>query len=217
MKTSNAKAYLNSYYQTMDAENTAIVNFLRFIPNQHGSLLDYGCGASIMVSASVYDRYTDLNYTDADVRLALEMFRFKLGIPSFNWHVVLNHLQIKKKELRKKIKHIYLSRLPASLPTTYDTITSFFCLDMASKNWREFNLYYKSLMDHVREDGWLIVGLVTDRCGAVPGENDYQCLNIKRDTFLKYHKPTIFETISACDNRGYKGMLFSAEHKNNSI
>lgn len=211
MKTTTAKEYLEHYYNELDAENKSIIEFLRFIPTKGTSLLDYGCGACLMPTASIYSKYTDIYYTDADWKLAIETVRFKHNIETFDWNPLFIEMNVNKDVLRSKMRNIYLSRFPAELPYSFDTILCFFCLDMASKNWLEFEVFYKSLLNHLNKNGWLIIGVVTDSYASVPGENEYPCLNISRDTFLKYHKPTIFETIPACADRGYSGMLFSAE------
>lgn len=211
MNLTNAKAYLEAYYTEMCAENISIVNFIRFVKPEGDTILDYSCGASIMPSAAIHQNFKHLYYSDSDMGLAFEMLRYKYRVPSFNWNAVNKYLELDSAAFRKKMRRIYLSTMPADLPRKFDTILCFFCLETASHNWREFNAYYKSLLDSINNKGWLIVGLVRDRHGIIPGENEYGCLNITRAMFLKYHTPNIFENIDACEDRGYGGMLFSAE------
>lgn len=211
MKIKTAKEYLEAYYSTMDEENISIVEFIKFIPCKGISLFDYGCGANMMLTASIHDRFEKIFFGDADERLTDETLRFKFHKETFNWSPVFSYLNVEVETFRKKINNIYLTQFPATLPQQYDTILCFFCLDMASRNWKEFNYFYQSLLNHVSPNGWLIIGVVTESYAFVPGENDYPCLNITKDKFLQYHTPMIFETIPACADRGYKGMLFSAE------
>jgi hypothetical protein len=61
-------------------------------------------------------------------------------------------------------------------------------------------------------NGWLIIGLVTEQYKEILGANyEARPLYVTEELFLNFIQPDIFQAIRACDDWGYKGMLFSAQ------
>lgn len=205
--------YLNTYYTKMDAENKTALNFLKYVPiKENSQILDYGCGASFLVSAGLQDKAQYIDLAEADPAVLLEAYKFKLNKSAFDWSEVFRYANTSLQKIQSKLRNFYLSKLPASFPQYYDAVINYYCLDMASHSWKEFDFFYQSLRNTVKPGGWLITGLVTGKNGPIPGENEYPSLSITREEFLSRHTPDILHYIKACDNRGYTGMLYAAEY-----
>lgn len=209
------KHYLEQYYSDMNEENQSIIRFLDYVPFQGESALDFSYGGSLMIAAQLSKRIKNIDLSDINEEALHETLQFKQG-KGFNWRPVFKQLDIDTKTLIHTIKLIYLARFPASLPKRYDVITCFFALETASDSWRTLMLYYNSLMEHVKPNGWLIIGLVTEPYTTILGTEEKSPLFITRELFLHYFKPDIFEQIKACADWGYRGMLFSAQRNHHS-
>lgn len=207
----SSKNYLRVYYRHLDEENKSIIEFLRFVNPKGESLLDYACGGALMVSASLEPSFSKIHCGDIDHNLIDEILQVKRG-KGFNWSPLFLEMGYERKDiLLRKIETLLLSKYPYSPLEKYTCITSFFSLEFASTNWREFKAYYQSLREGVGPGGWFIVGVTTNSSSLVPGANNTSPLCITKSSFLKVVQPTIFQEIPACASRGYGGMLFSAE------
>lgn len=204
----NIQKYLSQYYSDMNAENKAILNFIRFVPSSAKTALDFSYGGSLMITAELSKTVKKIDLSDIDEKALHSTLQFKKAL-GFNWLPLFTEIGVSPAQVQNAIDQLLIARFPASLPKKYDLITCFFALESASDSWRSLLLYYNSLLQHVSPDGWLVIGLFTEPYKDVLGSP--KSLYITSELFLDYFKPDIFQQIKACADWGYKGMLFSAQ------
>lgn len=203
-------SYLTQYYSEMNAENKAILKFISFVPHQAETALDFSFGGSLMITAELSKTVKSVDLSDVSELALKSAFQFKNG-RGFNWSPIFNIIGVTPSQVATVIDKSFVARFPASLPKKYDLITCFFALETASPDWRTFQLYYNSLLNSLTPNGWLIIGLVTEQYKDILGANMTGPLYVTEELFLHFIQPDIFQKIKACDDWGYKGMLFSAQ------
>lgn len=212
----NIPLYLQQYYSDMNEENQAIIKFLEFVPYKAQTALDFSYGGSLMIAAQLAKTVKKIDLSDIDERALQATLQFKQG-KGFNWMPIFAKIGMTPLQLVSTLDKMFVARFPASLPKTYDVITCFFALETASTDWITFLLYYTSLLHHLNDKGWLIIGLVTEQYGEINGTNEHPPLYITDKLFLEHIQPDIYQKIPACADWGYKGMLFSGQQKNSHV
>lgn len=208
----NILPYLQQYYSDMNEENQAIIRFLQFVPHKAQTALDFSYGGSLMIAAELSKTVSKIDLSDVNEKALQATMQFKKGL-GFNWLPVFEQIGVTPAQVVNVLDRMFVARFPASLPRTYDLITCFFALETASTDWISFLLYYTSLLHHLNDQGWLVIGLVTEQYGEIAGTNEHPPLYITDRLFLDHIQPDIYQKIPACADWGYKGMLFSAHQK----
>jgi hypothetical protein len=197
----------------MNDENKEIALFLKELKISGRDLLDYACGGSILVAGFLERYFTEIYFCDENLEPIEFINSYKFKNCKFDWSPILAQTAIRKEKLRKKIKETFLSKLPFVSNRKYDAITCFFCLETASTSQQEFTNNFASLYAHVRQNGYLIVGITQGCYSTIPGANGNGITELDLVEFQTHFKLNKIKVVNAKDGYGYSRMVFMAIQK----
>lgn len=195
-----AVQYLEQHYSHLNDANITLLHFLHAsfntIPNQ-SSLLDVGTGPTIyqLISASRNFDSIDCGEFSKMNRVLLKNWRDEQFESKFNWGDWFSYVakleSSNESHLRKRtiqtIDNIFsLNLLSKNINDHYPAVLSMFCAESIAKNKREFQTTLENITGIVKDEGWLIMGLLRGASYWPKGDKTRSCYPILEDEIVNY-------------------------------
>lgn len=205
-KSFDTAAYLKDFYSQYNAE-PAMQIVLQLLPNvafrlpKGRRLLDVGSGPTIHVAMCFRDRIDDIYLSDFAQESRDEIRRWlRKDTNHFDWTAVTKFIALLEgnhdewqsipDQTRKKIRGVLPCNVfnPAVIrtnkPPNFDVVTTFFCLEAACNNVREYSTCIKNIVNLIKPGGYFVLGGLLDQSWYKTGGKNFKCVRLcEKDVF----------------------------------